>query len=184
MSDPSEIHQPTDLQRIRHHPAEIVFGFLAFLIAVLLAALLPRETTWIKGLFVLEQPVLWPFISIAGMLIFGAFELFWAWRRRAADRRAVPAEVLEWLKAVEFALWFLVYVWLVPVVGYLPTTMLFCVVLTARLGYRGVRVYAAAVLTAVVTVVVFKSLLAVKIPGGDFYQYLPAAIRNFMIVYL
>ncbi|EPJ45233.1 MAG: hypothetical protein OFPI_37520 [Osedax symbiont Rs2] len=37
---------------------------------------------------------------------------------------------------------------------------------------------------AVATVVIFKSLLEVKIPGGASYQYLPEGIRNFMIVYL
>ena len=31
-------------------------------------------------------------------------------------------------------------------------------------------------------VLVFKSMLSVKIPGGEIYEYLPAALRNFMIL--
>lgn len=185
MPEPHEVHQLEDLQRVRHHPAEIIFGVAAFLIAILLAALLPRETSWIGGLHLLKQPAFWPFVSIAGMVIFGACELFWAWRRRkATDGAAIGAEVLDWMKAVEFAAWFLAYVWLVPVLGYLPASIAFCVALTVRLGYRGRRMHVAAVLTAIATVVVFKSLLDVKIPGGAIYEYLPAGIRNFMILYL
>jgi len=33
-------------------------------------------------------------------------------------------------------------------------------------------------------VVVFKSFLQVKIPGGQLYEFLPDGIRNFMLVYL
>ena len=32
------------------------------------------------------------------------------------------------------------------------------------------------------TVVLFKSLLQVKIPGGAVYEFLPGALRNFMIL--
>ena len=73
---------------------------------------------------------------------------------------------------------------MVPLVGYLPTTILFCVGLTLRLGYRAPRVLAAAALTGTATVVVFKALLSVRIPGAAAYEYLPAALRNFMILYL
>ena len=37
-------------------------------------------------------------------------------------------------------------------------------------------------LTGIATVVIFKSLLGVKIPGGLVYEYLPGTIRNVMIV--
>ena len=69
-------------------------------------------------------------------------------------------------------------------VSRLPATVLFCLVLTYRLGYRGAKFHVAAALTAVATVVVFKSFLGVKIPGGAVYEYLPAALRNFMVLHL
>jgi hypothetical protein len=39
-----------------------------------------------------------------------------------------------------------------------------------------------AVLVALAVVVVFKSFLSVKIPGGAIYEYLPDALRSFFIL--
>lgn len=119
------------------------------------------------------------------MSLFGAAELFCSWRKRTRHSQiAITLEVLHWSKAVEYILWFMAYVWLVPLVGYLPVTLMFCFALTCRLGYRDKRMIVAALLIAIAIVVIFKSFLAVKIPGGALYEYLPVAIRNFMILYL
>ena len=85
-------------------------------------------------------------------------------------------------KAIEFAGWFLVYVLVVPTIGYLLATLLFCLLLTWRLGYRSKSRLVAAALTGLAVVLVFKSMLSVKIPGGEIYEFLPAALRNFMIL--
>jgi|GEM_PF-5204860 len=37
---------------------------------------------------------------------------------------------------LEWAAWFLVDVWLVPIIGYLPMTLIFAPALTWRMGYR------------------------------------------------
>ena len=175
----------SELIEAKHHRAEIVFGVLSFAVALSLATQIDDQTQWVKGLELVKQPALWPMVSIAGMAIFGALELTFAWRRNAARQDDdVLAEVLSWARAVEFVLWFMAYVWLVPIIGYLPATLVFCVTLTLRLGYRARRTIVAALLAGCVIVVVFKSLLAVKIPGGAFYEHLPPALRNFMILYL
>jgi hypothetical protein len=168
-----------------HHRAEIVFGLAAFGLALVLLARLGAETRWVAGQPLVAQPAFWPAVAIIGMTLFGALELVGVWRRNAA-RRGRPAlpEVAVWLRALEFAAWFMVYVWAVPWLGYLPATLVFCTALTLRLGYRSRRMIGAALLTGLATVVVFKSLLAVKIPGGAVYEYLPAGLRNFMILYL
>jgi hypothetical protein len=168
-----------------HHPAEIVFGALAFLFAVFLLFQIPTQTIWVDGSPFVSQPAFWPVISIVGMTLFGAAQLWLSWRRNKNFRSAeIRSEVLHWARALEYVAWFMVYVWAVPIVGYLPATVLFCLTLTSRLGYRSPRVLLAAVLTGVVTVIVFKAFLSVRIPGGAAYEYLPAAIRNFMISYL
>ncbi|MEW5420508.1 tripartite tricarboxylate transporter TctB family protein [Amorphus sp. 3PC139-8] len=168
-----------------HHPAELVYGAAAFLFAVALLTQIPNEITWVKRAALVSQPGFWPVISIVGMLIFGAAELVFAIRRnRAADLPAIRSELLAWLRALEFLVWFIAYVALVPLAGYLPTTLAFACLLTWRLGYRSARMIAAAALLAIVTVVVFKGLLSVRIPGGAVYELLPPAIRNFMILYL
>jgi hypothetical protein len=168
-----------------HHPAEIVFGVLAFGFAAFLLIQIPTQTSWVKGAPFVAQPAFWPIVAIVGMTVFGAAELWFSGRRNRAGRRGqIPAEVLQWARALEYVLWFMAYVRAVPLVGYLPATILFCVGLTLRLGYRAPRTLAAAALTGTVTVVVFKAFLSVRIPGGAAYEYLPAALRNFMILYL
>jgi hypothetical protein len=168
-----------------HHRAEIIFGLAAFSFAVFLGSQIGSQAQWAAGKSWLQQPSLFAIVSIVGMVIFGALELFFAWRRNARGRGdSIAGEVGYWLKAIEYILWFMAYVLSVPIIGYLPATLLFCVVLTYRLGYRSGRVLLAAAGTGLATVVIFKSLLSAKIPGGAIYDYLPAAVRNFMILYL
>ncbi|MNL82812.1 hypothetical protein D3C87_2102870 [compost metagenome] len=70
-----------------------------------------------------------------------------------------------------------------PLLGYLISTLLFCVLLTVRAGYRQTSALIAAALFGLVVVVFFKSMLNVKIPGGAIYDVLPAFLRNFMITH-
>jgi len=98
-----------------------------------------------------------------------------------------PAQVRPWqawFGALEYAGYFLLYVAAVPRLGYLPATLLALPLLTWRLGYRAPRMLIISALFGVTVVVLFKSLLQVKIPGGSVYELLPAAARNFMILYL
>ena len=92
-------------------------------------------------------------------------------------------EVLTWLRAGEYVLWFMAYVYAVPTVGYLPCTIIFTVLLALRMGYRKASTLGWAALAGILIVVVFKSLLQVKIPGAAAYEYLPDGLRNIMIVY-
>ena len=78
----------------------------------------------------------------------------------------------------------MVYVFLVPMAGYLPSTIIFAVLLCYRVGYRSFRSLLAAALVATTVVVVFKSFLQVKVPGGQVYEMLPDSIRSFMLTYL
>lgn len=168
-----------------HHRAEIVFGVAAFGFAIFLASQISTQVQWAANTPWLKQPSLFAIVSIAGMILFGTLELFFAWRRNASGRgESIAGEVSYWLRAIEYIAWFMAYVLSVPVVGYLPATLVFCVLLTYRLGYRSGRVLLAAAGTGLATVVIFKSLLSVKIPGGVVYEYLPSALRNFMILYL
>jgi hypothetical protein len=168
----------------RHHRAELLFGLAAFGLAAVLLARLGAETTWIEGEPLVRQPGFWPAISLGGMLLFGAAELFGTWRRnRGRAGQPLGPEVLAWARGGEFALWFMAYVWVVPRIGYLPATLVFCPLLALRLGYRRPWTLLAAALTGLTVVVLFKTLLQVKIPGGAVYEALPAGLRNVMIQY-
>ena len=92
-------------------------------------------------------------------------------------------EIRFWLKSLEYALWFMAYVLVVPYMGYLPTTIVLVIALAYRLGYRGVRYLGSAALFGVLVVVIFKSLLQVKVPGGAIYEFLPNVMRSFFLTY-
>jgi len=184
MSEQAERHDLSELIEARHHRAEIVFGIISFAAALILLSQIGNQVTWVKNLRFVQQPGFWPVVAIVGMTIFGAFELYFTWRRnRTHGGGRVLSEVADWARALEYVVWFMAYVFAVPVTGYLPTTMVFCAALTWRIGYRDTRTVLLGVLTGVATVVVFKSLLGVRIPGGAVYEYLPPALRNFMILY-
>lgn len=89
-----------------------------------------------------------------------------------------------WLMSIEYAFWFLGYVVIVPLLGYLFSTIVFFYALSFRAGYRERLLLMVAGILAVVIVVIFKGLLSVKIPGGLLYEAFPDAVRNFMILYL
>ncbi|MCB1389652.1 MAG: tripartite tricarboxylate transporter TctB family protein [Rhodobacteraceae bacterium] len=182
MSD--ETHDLSELTHPPHHRAEIVFAVTSFLVAVFLALMWSSETTWIDGQAWSRQPGLWPMIAVVGMLVFGIGELgaclLRNLRRGGGD---VMAELGLWLKAAEYVAWFMLYVLATPWLGYLPATMVFTTLLAFRLGYRG-RILALSPLLGLAIVVVFKSFLAVRIPGGALYDLLPHALRNFLVIYL
>ena len=93
------------------------------------------------------------------------------------------AYVVVWLMAHMMA-WFMAYVMLVPRLGYLPSTILFTLTLAFRLGYRDFRHLSGAVGVGIAIVVIFKSFLQVKVPGGLLYERFPDTIRAFMLTYL
>ena len=175
-----------DISRILappHRRAEIVFALAAFAVAIFLASQIGSQINWDTSRGMYNQPGFWPVMAICGMLIFGSAELFGAMRRyRASPDEDVGRELQHWAKSVEYAVWFMAYVLIVPYAGYLPATLAFTLALTLRLGYRSRKLILAALATGFATVIFFKSFLAAKIPGGAVYEYLPAGIRNFMIL--
>ncbi|WGI23601.1 tripartite tricarboxylate transporter TctB family protein [Amylibacter sp. IMCC11727] len=132
-----------------------------------------------KGKF-FAQPAVWPGIGVFGMTFFGGLHLFTRYKHRVAG---TLGEFFTWVRALEFVGWFMVYVFAVPLIGYLPCTIVFTVTLALRMGYRSGKMLCWAAIAGLAIVVVFKTLLQVKIPGAASYEYLPDALRNFMIVY-
>lgn len=162
-------------------PGDLIFacGFMA--LSLVLLALLPVQTQWVARTRLYAQPAFWPGVAIIAMVLFGAGHLLGG---LLSERRpGWQAEVAGWARSLEFAGWFLVYVWLVPKGGYLPVTVVFCCALAWRLGYRSWRWMGIATAFALSVVVVFKSFLQVKIPAGAVYDHLPDGIRTFVMVH-
>ncbi|MEX0302315.1 MAG: tripartite tricarboxylate transporter TctB family protein [Leisingera sp.] len=161
---------------------QLVFALIMVGAALLLLALIGEQTTWVKKTKLFAQPRFWPAIAIGGMVLMGGLHLYkLPWRRVS---RYDFWEVKRWGQVFEFAAWFMGYVLLVPIIGYLPVTMAFVPLLCRRMGYRSRFMLLMSVVFAVAVVVLFKGFLSVKIPGALIYEYLPGSLRTFFILYL
>ena len=115
------------------------------------------------------------------MAFFAAFHLLGS----ALSERVIGRwqEVWLWISSLEYAGWFIAYAILVPYAGYLPSTVLFAVVLAVRAGYRKVSTLISAAISALVIVLLFKTFLQVKLPSGLVYESLPDGLRQIMLIY-
>lgn len=161
---------------------QLVFAVAFLLGALFLASQLPSEVQWFKKTKLFAQPAFWPTLSVLGMVGFGLAHFWSNFRRNDISREW--AEVAVWARSLEFVVWFMVYVHVVPIVGYLPSSLIFAPLLAYRMGYRSAFMLFSAAGMALCVVVLFKTFLSVKIPGGMIYEYLPGGFRTFMILYL
>jgi hypothetical protein len=162
-------------------PGDIVFawGFLA--LSVFLLWHLSDQTAWRKGGKLFAQPRFWPAVSLGAMTGFALLHLLGS----ALSERIYGRwkEVMTWLSAVEFALWFIGYAFVVPYLGYLPATLGFALILTFRMGYRSRAALLGAGAAAIAIVLIFKTFLQVKLPAGQIYNALPDGLRQIMLTY-
>ena len=180
---------PEEVSGVHQAPANAAahrrYALLSWGLALLLLLLAPWQVQWQDGKDWAHQPALFSMVGVAGMLVFGVLELWHLWRRTAHAQGVNPApELVVWLQALEFALWFMVHVWAVPHLGYLLTTLVFALGMTYRLGYRRRVFFVAAIGVGVSTVLVFKGALSVKVPAADWYQALPEPLATFFTLNL
>jgi len=163
-------------------PGDIFFAILFLLFAIFLLSQLGAQTAEVERTKWFAQPNFWPMVSIWAMVLFG----FLHWLSSAMSPRIQGrwTEVTFWLRALEYVLYFLIYVQLVPFLGYLPSTVLFAVFLALRTGFRTPGVIGIAVFFGVAVTFIFRAFLQVKIPAGALYQYLPDTMRVFALTYL
>lgn len=163
-------------------PGDLVFAVAFLLISIFLVSQLGEQASWVKRTKFFAQPAFWPTISLFGMLFFAVLNCLGSIVSPKSPGRG--PEMMFWLGSIEYSAWFLLYVWIVPRVGYLGATLLFTMALTYRVGYRTKEFFIGAAAMGVGIVVIFKAFLQVKIPAGQVYEYLPDGIRNFMLLYL
>jgi len=173
----------SDLSPKTRTAGQTLFVIGALALSLLLLSQITTQTVWIeKSKSFAAQPRFWPAVALVMMV--GSFALHLILMRRRRPDRLDWVEARRWLEPLEYVLWFMAYVFLVPVIGFLPMSLLFACALTYRLGYRGAAYQVFAALFAIGTVILFKGLLGVKIPGAAIYEVLPGALRSFFILYL
>lgn len=159
---------------------DLVFAVIFMAFSIFLLSQIGNETHWGRKAKLVAQPYFWPIVSLAGMVFFAVLHFL-----GSILSPRIPGRLQEigfWLRALEYVAWFLVYVWLVPVIGYLPATLVFMPLLAFRMGYRDKKMLLTAAGIGFAIVLLFKTFLAVKIPAGEWYEYLPDAIRSFMML--
>ena len=159
---------------------ELLFSFLLLFAALALLAALPWQTAWLNGRGLAAQPRLWPAMSLSGVVFFAGLH---AVLRGRLDR--TPGRWLEgltWIRSLEFIGWYMLYVAAIPLIGYLPATVIFCTLLALRVGYRGKTLLWAA-LFGLCVVLFFKTAMNVKIPGGALYEFAPDNLRYILLRY-
>ncbi|MCH9780912.1 MAG: tripartite tricarboxylate transporter TctB family protein [Alphaproteobacteria bacterium] len=164
-------------------PGDLVFSmFMAGVVLCLIVAF-PWQTVWHSDQHFLSQPAFWPGLGIGLMGLAGLGNLYNCLRsaRQPGRRQAL----WQWLRTIEFAAWFVGYVVIVPIIGYLLATIIFMLALMGRTGFRAPRELGMALVGAIVIVIVFRGFLSVNIPSGAVYDWLPeGSIRLFFQLYL
>lgn len=170
-----------DLFKRYRRPGDLVFSVIFLLFSLALALSLPEQTKWVSNTKLFAQPAFWPYAAVLSMLAFSTLHVISSLVSPALEGRW--REVGFWFRSLEYAGWFMVYVIIVPLLGYLPASVLFSVILALRLGYRGPVYLLSAAGFGAGVVIIFKALLQVKVPGGALYEVLPTALRSFMLTY-
>lgn len=175
---------PTERERRFPGPrrGQLIFAVAFLVISAGLLSLIGDQTRWVDKTKLFAQPRFWPAVGLGLMVLLGGLHLYLLPWRHAT--RYDWWEARKWGRVVEYALWFMAYVFAVPVLGYLPVTLIFVPALMWRMGYRSRRMLWIGLIFAVTVVVMFKAFLSVKIPGGAVYELLPGGLRNFFILYL
>ena len=174
------------LPAFQRQVGDTTFAATCLIIALLLFSQMWTQTVWQPGRQFAGQPGFWPRLAVSGMVICAAFNLYQSLVDERAEERltGIGEEIFLWARSIEFALWFMAYVFATPVIGYLAASIIFATALAIRVGYRAPGSLLAAATAGAATVILFKSFLQVKIPGGSVYETFPDAMRNFFIVYL
>ena len=165
----------------------VVYGF-CFLASAILLVLIPVATKpgppnqgwW-------TQPALMPSIAISVMVISAAYlfgQHVYKLRQHPElnnDRKLVRNEVFEWLKPFEYFVYYCLYIWLLGIVGYFLSSLIFIVLLCLRTGLRNARWMLVALLSALALVALFRWGLKVWVPVAELYDLFPKDIRIFLM---
>lgn len=170
-----------DLFRRYRRPGDLVFALICVAFAAFIVWSLPTEAKLPSRGSLFAKPAFYVHVAAWCMLVFALLHLTSTLLSEALEGRW--AEVWLWVRSIEYAGWFMAYVIVAPYLGYLFATVVFTVSLSLRLGFRDKKSILAAVGFAVFVVLVFKTFLQVKVPGGQLYEYFPDALRAFMLTH-
>ena len=185
-----------DLFKFTRGRGDLLFSALFLAAALFLAVSFFGESGWADRDLpqkrfgkVLKQPWVGPLIAVVILLPAALINFGLSWRRAMLDRRKhkpnkTRFEVIQWVRALEFIAYFIVYTRSIEIIGYLFATMIFAALMVYRLGYRTVRWVGIALVASFVSVLFFRTILQIKTPVNIWlYNQLPDNLERFMKVY-
>ena len=138
---------------------------------------------------ILKQPWIGPFICMSLLVPAALFNIWSSWRTARRNIRLLRPdrtgfELRQWLRSFEYIAYFIAYTALMPIFGYLLSTVTFAVYLTWRLGYRSWRWIGIGFVSALTVVIMFRTILQIKTPVNIWlYNQFPQAMETFMKIY-
>jgi len=138
---------------------------------------------------ILKQSWVVPLICLLLLVPSALVNCYSSWKvRRWRQRFLLPTnaryETFKYLAALEYVGYFVLYTLIVPVLGYLFSTVILGVFLTWRLGYRTLKWILTGFISSLSVVVVFRSFLQIKTPLNIWlYDQFPAGMRAFMLTF-
>ena len=138
---------------------------------------------------ILKQQWVGPLMCMAILLpatILNILEAFKAYKKskRLLLPNKIMYEMTQWIRSLEFILYFLVYTFSITVLGYLISTLIFAVFLTYRLGYRTKKWIFISLFSSFIVVLIFRTILQIKTPVNIWlYKFFPENLEVFMKIY-
>ena len=138
---------------------------------------------------ILKQQWVGPLMCMAILLpatILNTLEAFKAYKKskRLLLPNKIMYEMTQWIRSLEFILYFLVYTFSITVLGYLISTLIFAVFLTYRLGYRTKKWIFTSLFSSFIVVLIFRTILQIKTPVNIWlYKFFPENLEVFMKIY-
>ena len=138
---------------------------------------------------ILKQQWVGPLMCMVILLpatILNILEAFKAYKKskRLLLPNKIMYEMTQWIRSLEFILYFLVYTFSITVLGYLISTLIFAVFLTYRLGYRTKKWIFISLFSSFIVVLIFRTILQIKTPVNIWlYKFFPENLEVFMKIY-
>jgi len=165
-------------------PGRLIVAFFFLLFGAGGLALLPAYTGTSpgdEGWF--TQPWLMPGMTLTLLTVAAlihTLRLLRDRRQASAGTASLTGELWMWLRAGEFFFWYVLYIWLLGVLGYGLSTFVFVAGLGFRMGLRQPRWILAALAVTIAMTLLFRLGLKIWVPAADLYEILPPGVRNFM----
>ena len=175
-------------ESLKPRPGTGIFYTFMFVFGVAFLLLIPVETRpGPQGQGWWTQPVLMPTISL-WLVALPATYLFVRYIQRLRANNAlkpaqseVNSELIQWVRPLEFFVYYILYIWLLGIVGYFLASLFFIAGLCLRVGLRSSRWMLTSVLFAFALVAMFRWSLEVWVPPAELYDLFPKDIRIFLM---